>query len=172
MKRNYRRHIESPIRLPRHVEATIDKLESTRGRLSQELGREPTDEEVGERLGLAASKVGRLRLLRREPLSLSDGADGAGPGDIEDENAVSPFDALVDSELASRVRSVLAGLAPRERRVLLLRFGFDGGAEPTYEEVGRALGLTAGRIRQIQAKALRKLRHPRFASRLRAYLST
>ncbi len=150
------------IRLPRHVVETLRKLRSTRDSLFHELGREPTDEEIGGCLGLSASKVGQLRAIAREPLSLEAlyaEPTGFDPRDVEDPAVVSPVETLFDAELGAAILQELGRLKPIQVRVLRLRFGFDGVGKHTHKEVGRAIGLTGARARQIQGDALRRLRN-------------
>jgi len=152
------------IRLPVHVVEMVSKLVRVSRRLQQELGREPSDEEVAEELGVTPDRVREMWKLSQDPLSLETpiGEDGDYfLGDmIEDTDAVSPTDAAMVSLLSGEVEDVLDTLSPRERRVLQLRFGLIDGHQRTLEEVGRRFGVTRERIRQIEAKALRKMRHP------------
>ncbi len=149
------------IRLPWFLLDTVRKLERTGDALLRELGREPTDEEVGERVDLSASKVRRLLGLAREPLSLeglmAEGGDGD-PRAIEDQGAVSPLEAALDSEVCAVLDEVVESLPPREARVLDLHFGLNGGGERTYEEIGRLFGVSKERIRQIHQRGLGTLR--------------
>jgi RNA polymerase primary sigma factor len=164
------------IRIPVHMIETINKLTRTSRSLVQELGREPTAEEIGERMDLSASKVRKIMKIAQEPISLETPIgeeEDSHLGDfIEDKNAVSPIDAVVDSNLRESTGRVLKSLTPREELVLRMRFGVGEGSEHTLEEVGRSFNVTRERIRQIESKALRKLRHPSRASRLRAFLET
>ncbi|MEM6453995.1 MAG: RNA polymerase sigma factor RpoD [Acidobacteriota bacterium] len=162
------------IRIPVHMIETINKLTRTSRSLVQELGREPTAEEIGERMDLSASKVRKIMKIAQEPISLETPIgeeEDSHLGDfIEDKNAVSPIEAVVDSNLRDQTSNVLNTLTPREELVLRMRFGVGDGSEHTLEEVGRSFNVTRERIRQIESKALRKLRHPSRASRLRPFL--
>ncbi len=164
------------IRIPVHMIETINKLTRTSRSLVQELGREPTAEEIGERMDLSASKVRKIMKIAQEPISLETPIgeeEDSHLGDfIEDKNAVSPIDAVVDSNLRESTSRVLKSLTPREELVLRMRFGVGEGSEHTLEEVGRSFNVTRERIRQIESKALRKLRHPSRATKLRAFLET
>ncbi|MEM1202052.1 MAG: RNA polymerase sigma factor RpoD [Acidobacteriota bacterium] len=164
------------IRIPVHMIETINKLTRTSRSLVQELGREPTAEEIGERMDLSASKVRKIMKIAQEPISLETPIgeeEDSHLGDfIEDKNAVSPIEAVVDSNLRDSTSRVLKSLTPREELVLRMRFGVGEGSEHTLEEVGRSFNVTRERIRQIESKALRKLRHPSRASKLRAFLET
>ena len=164
------------IRIPVHMIETINKLTRTSRSLVQELGREPTAEEIGQRMDLSASKVRKIMKIAQEPISLETPIgeeEDSHLGDfIEDKNAVSPIDAVVDSNLRDSTGMVLKSLTPREELVLRMRFGVGEGSEHTLEEVGRSFSVTRERIRQIESKALRKLRHPSRATKLRAFLET
>ena len=164
------------IRIPVHMIETINKLTRTSRSLVQELGREPTAEEIGQRMDLSASKVRKIMKIAQEPISLETPIgeeEDSHLGDfIEDKNAVSPIDAVVDANLRDSTGRVLKSLTPREELVLRMRFGVGEGSEHTLEEVGRSFSVTRERIRQIESKALRKLRHPSRASKLRAFLET
>ena len=164
------------IRIPVHMIETINKLTRTSRSLVQELGREPTAEEIGERMDLSASKVRKIMKIAQEPISLETPIgeeEDSHLGDfIEDKNAVSPIEAVVDANLRDSTGKVLKSLTPREELVLRMRFGVGEGSEHTLEEVGRSFSVTRERIRQIESKALRKLRHPSRASKLRAFLET
>ena len=164
------------IRIPVHMIETINKLTRTSRSLVQELGREPTAEEIGERMDLSAAKVRKIMKIAQEPISLETPIgeeEDSHLGDfIEDKNAVSPIDAVVDANLRDSTGKVLKTLTPREELVLRMRFGVGEGSEHTLEEVGRSFSVTRERIRQIESKALRKLRHPSRASKLRAFLET
>jgi len=164
------------IRIPVHMIETINKLTRTSRSLVQELGREPTAEEIGARMDLSASKVRKIMKIAQEPISLETPIgeeEDSHLGDfIEDKNAVSPIDSVVDSNLRDSTGRVLKSLTPREELVLRMRFGVGEGSEHTLEEVGRSFSVTRERIRQIESKALRKLRHPSRASKLRAFLET
>jgi len=164
------------IRIPVHMIETINKLTRTSRSLVQELGREPTAEEIGQRMDLSASKVRKIMKIAQEPISLETPIgeeEDSHLGDfIEDKNAVSPIESVVDLNLRDSTGHVLKSLTPREELVLRMRFGVGEGSEHTLEEVGRSFNVTRERIRQIESKALRKLRHPSRATRLRAFLET
>jgi RNA polymerase sigma factor RpoD, C-terminal domain/RNA polymerase sigma factor, sigma-70 family len=162
------------IRIPVHMIEIIHKLVRVSRRLLQELGREPSDEEIGEEMGITPEKVREIVKVSQDPISLETpiGEEGDSHlGDfVEDREAVSPSDAASMTMLHSEVQGVLDTLTPRERRVLQLRFGLIDGHQRTLEEVGKRIGVTRERIRQIEAKALRKLRHPSRSKKLREYL--
>jgi len=162
------------IRIPVHMVETINKLVRVSRRLLQELGREPTDEEIGEEMGITPEKVREIVKVSQDPVSLETPIgeeEDSHLGDfVEDREAVSPSDAASLTMLHSEVEDVLDTLTPRERRVLQLRFGLIDGHQRTLEEVGKRFGVTRERIRQIEAKALRKLRHPSRSKKLRDYL--
>jgi RNA polymerase primary sigma factor len=162
------------IRIPVHMIETINKLTRTSRSLVQELGREPTAEEIGERMDLPASKVRKIMKIAQEPISLETPIgeeEDSHLGDfIEDKNAISPIDAVVFANLKDQTRKVLKTLTPREELVLKMRFGVGDGSEHTLEEVGRSFNVTRERIRQIESKALRKLRHPSRATKLKPFL--
>ncbi len=164
------------IRIPVHMIETINKLTRTSRSLVQELGREPTAQEIGQRMDLSASKVRKIMKIAQEPISLETPIgeeEDSHLGDfIEDKNATSPIESVVDSNLRDSTGHVLKSLTPREELVLRMRFGVGEGSEHTLEEVGRSFNVTRERIRQIESKALRKLRHPSRATRLRAFLET
>ncbi len=162
------------IRIPVHMVEMVNKLVRVSRRLLQELGREPDDEEIAEELGLTPERVREIRKVSRDPVSLETPVGDEGDsnlGDlIEDKGAIAPVEAASLSMLSSEVEDVLDTLTPRERRVVQLRFGLIDGHPRTLEEVGRRFGVTRERIRQIEAKALRKMRHPSRRSKLEAYL--
>ncbi len=162
------------IRVPVHMVEAINKLVRVSRRLAQELGRDPTDDEVAEELGLTPDRVKEIRKIARDPVSLQTPVgeeDDASLGDfVEDKEATTPSDAASMAVLHTQVEDLLNTLLPRERRVLQLRFGLTDGHERTLEEVGKRFGVTRERIRQIEAKALRKLRHPSRANPLRDFL--
>ncbi len=164
------------IRIPVHMIETINKLTRTSRSLVQELGREPTAEEIGERMDLPASKVRKIMKIAQEPISLETPIgeeEDSHLGDfIEDKNATSPIDSVIFTNLREQTRGVLKTLTPREELVLKMRFGVGEGSEHTLEEVGRSFNVTRERIRQIESKALRKLRHPSRASKLKPFLDT
>jgi len=164
------------IRIPVHMIETINKLTRTSRSLVQELGREPTAEEIGERMDLPANKVRKIMKIAQEPISLETPIgeeEDSHLGDfIEDKSAVSPIDAVVSASRRDEVRRVMKTLTPREEEVLAKRFGLSDGTEHTLEEVGRIHNVTRERIRQIESKALRKLRHPSRAAKLKPFLDT
>ncbi len=162
------------IRIPVHMIETINKLIRTSRMLVQELGREPTPEEIAERMDFSLDKVRKVLKIAKEPISLDTpiGEDeDSYLGDfIEDKKVVSPAEAVVQLNLSEQTRKVLATLTPREEKVLKMRFGIDEKADHTLEEVGQNFDVTRERIRQIEAKALRKLRHPSRSKKLRAFV--
>jgi RNA polymerase primary sigma factor len=162
------------IRVPVHMVETINKLIRVRRHLLQELGREPTDDEVAEEMGVTADKVREIVKVSQDPVSLETPIgeeDDSHLGDfVEDKDAVAPADAASLTMLHNEMEDILDTLTPRERRVLQLRFGLIDGHQRTLEEVGRRFGVTRERIRQIEAKALRKLRHPSRSKKLRDYI--
>jgi RNA polymerase primary sigma factor len=161
------------IRIPVHMVETMNKLMRVSRALVQELGREPTPEEIGARMELSAEKIRRVLRVTREPISLEtpvgEEEDGHLGDFIEDEQAVAPADAVVAANLRNQARKVLSTLTPREEQVLRLRFGIGEKKDLTLEEVGLRFSVTRERIRQIEAKALRKLRHPTRARQLRSF---
>jgi len=162
------------IRIPVHMIETINKLTRTSRSLVQELGREPTAEEIGERMDLPASKVRKIMKIAQEPISLETPIgeeEDSHLGDfIEDKSAISPMDSVIFGNLKEQTRGVLKTLTPREELVLKMRFGVGEGSEHTLEEVGKSFNVTRERIRQIESKALRKLRHPSRSSKLKPFL--
>ena len=162
------------IRIPVHMVETINKLVRIQRQLLQELGREPTPEEIGEQMGLTAERVREIQKISQEPVSLETPIgeeEDSQLGDfIEDGAAVVPPDAASFSMLQEQLTKVLDGLAERERKVISLRFGLEDGHPRTLEEVGREFGVTRERIRQIESKTLAKLRHPSRSSKLKDYL--
>ena len=162
------------IRIPVHMIETINKLIRTSRALVQELGREPTSDEIGERMDIPASKVRKVLKIAQEPISLETPIgeeEDSHLGDfIEDRGVVSPSDAVININLKEMTENVLNTLTPREERVIKMRFGLEDGTEHTLEEVGQNFAVTRERIRQIEAKALRKLRHPSRSRRLRNFL--
>ena len=162
------------IRIPVHMVETINKLVRIQRQLLQELGREPTPEEIGEEMGLSAERVREIQKISQEPVSLETPIgeeEDSQLGDfIEDDAAVVPPDAASFSMLQEQLAKVLEGLAERERKVISLRFGLEDGHPRTLEEVGREFGVTRERIRQIESKTLAKLRHPSRSSKLKDYL--
>ena len=164
------------IRIPVHMIETINKLVRTQRQLVQELGREPTSEEIAKRMDIAVAKVRKILKIAQEPISLDTPIgeeEDSHLGDfIEDKAVVSPSDAVINLSLKEQTSSVLKTLTPREEKVIKMRFGLDDGSEHTLEEVGQSFAVTRERIRQIEAKALRKLRHPSRSRKLRAFLET
>ena len=162
------------IRIPVHMIETINKLIRTSRALVQELGREPTSEEIAKRMDIPVSKVRKVLKIAQEPISLETPIgeeEDSHLGDfIEDRGVVSPTDAVININLKEMTEQVLNTLTPREERVIKMRFGLEDGTEHTLEEVGQNFAVTRERIRQIEAKALRKLRHPSRSRRLRAFL--
>src|SRR5713101_5358817 len=162
------------IRIPVHMVETINKLVRVSRRLLQELGREPSDDEIGEEMGISAEKVREIVKVSQDPVSLETPIgeeEDSHLGDfVEDKDATSPSDAASLTMLRTEVEDILDTLTPRERRVLQLRFGLIDGHQRTLEEVGKRFGVTRERIRQIEAKALRKLRHPSRSKKLKDYL--
>jgi len=162
------------IRIPVHMIETINKLIRTSRQMVQELGREPTNEELAKRLQLPVSKVRKVLRVAQEPISLETPIgeeDESHLGDfIVDHNGISPSDAVINLNLREQTAQVLKTLTPREEKIIKMRFGLEDGSEHTLEEVGQNFAVTRERIRQIEAKALRKLRHPSRSHRLRAFL--
>ncbi|MCG8418697.1 MAG: RNA polymerase sigma factor RpoD [Proteobacteria bacterium] len=164
------------IRIPVHMIETINKLVRTSRYLVQELGREPTPEEIAERMELPLDKVRKVLKIAKEPISLETPIgeeEDSHLGDfIEDKSVTSPSEAVISVNLAEQTRKVLATLTPREEKVLRMRFGIGEKSDHTLEEVGQDFEVTRERIRQIEAKALRKLRHPSRSKRLKAFVET
>lgn len=164
------------IRIPVHMIETINKIIRTSRQMLHEMGREPTPEELAERLSMGLDKVRKVMKIAKEPVSLENpigDEDGSYLGDfIEDKNAVQPIDAAIRSNLREATTRVLATLTPREERVLRMRFGIGMNTDHTLEEVGKQFSVTRERIRQIEAKALRKLKHPSRSRKLRGFLNT
>ena len=162
------------IRIPVHMFEIINKLVRTQRQLVQELGREPTSEEIGKRMELPAFMVHKVRKFAQHPISLETpiGEEkDAHLGDfIEDKALISPSDAVISLNVKEQTDAALGTLTPREEKIIKMRFGLDDGSEYTLEEVGQSFTLTRERIRQIEAKALKKLRHPSRARKLRAIL--
>jgi len=162
------------IRIPVHMIETINKLIRTSRALVQELGREPTSEEIAKRMDIPVAKVRKVLKIAQEPISLETPIgeeEDSHLGDfIEDRQVVSPSDAVINLNLKEQTDSVLKTLTPREEKVIKMRFGVGDGSEHTLEEVGQSFAVTRERIRQIEAKALRKLRHPSRSRKLRAFL--
>ncbi len=162
------------IRIPVHMIETINKLVRTSRALLQEFGREPTNEELAERMELPVHKVRRILRVAQEPVSLETPVgeeDDSHLGDfIVDPLRASPSDQLLNVNLHEQTAEVLKSLSPREEKIIRLRFGLEDGNEHTLEEVGQDFAVTRERIRQIEAKALRKLRHPSRSYRLKTFL--
>lgn len=161
------------IRIPVHMVETINRFNRTQRQLMQELGREPTPEEVAEVLGIDASKAREIIKVSQEPTSLATPVgdeDDSQLGDFIADQGLTPDEAATRELLKEHLSDVLDTLSPREKRVLQLRFGLEDGKQRTLEEVGKEFGVTRERIRQIEAKAIRKLKHPTRAKRLRDYL--
>jgi RNA polymerase primary sigma factor len=162
------------IRIPVHMIETINKLIRTSRALVQELGREPTSEEIAKRMDIPVAKVRKVLKIAQEPISLETPIgeeEDSHLGDfIEDRNIVSPAEAVINLNLREQTESVLKTLTPREEKVIKMRFGVGDGSEHTLEEVGQNFAVTRERIRQIEAKALRKLRHPSRSRKLKAFL--
>ncbi|HLE12853.1 MAG: RNA polymerase sigma factor RpoD [Bdellovibrionales bacterium RIFOXYD12_FULL_39_22] len=162
------------IRIPVHMIETINKMVRTSRQLIQELGREPTPEEIADKMEMPVDKVKKVQKISKEPISLETPIgeeEDSSLGDfIEDKKIISPADAVMSVTLSEQTRSVLATLTPREEKVLRMRFGIGEKSDHTLEEVGQDFFVTRERIRQIEAKALRKLRHPSRAKLLKAYL--
>jgi RNA polymerase primary sigma factor len=161
------------IRIPVHMIETINKLVRTQRSLVQEYGREPTPEEIAEKMAIPISKVRKVLKIAQEPISLEtpigEEEDSHLKDFIEDRGAVSPVDAVIHNNLREHTQSTLKTLTPREEKVLKLRFGVGGGTEHTLEEVGQSFTVTRERIRQIESKALRKLRHPSRSKTLKVF---
>ena len=162
------------IRIPVHMVETINKLVRIERQLVQELGREPTNEEISEHMGIEVDKVNEIRKIAQEPVSLETPIgeeDDSHLGDfIEDETAIAPDEAANFSMLKEQLNQVLSTLSDREKKVLELRFGLNDGTPRTLEEVGKEFEVTRERIRQIEAKALRKLKHPSRSQKLKDFL--
>jgi RNA polymerase primary sigma factor len=162
------------IRIPVHMIETINKLIRTSRQLVQEYGREPTSEEIAKRMDIPVFKVRKVMKIAQEPISLETPIgeeEDSHLGDfIEDRGVISPAEAVINISLKEQTDSVLKTLTPREEKVIKMRFGLDDGSEHTLEEVGQSFAVTRERIRQIEAKALRKLRHPSRSRKLRAFM--
>jgi len=162
------------IRIPVHMIETINKLVRTSRQMLHEIGREPTPEELAEKLSMPLDKVRKVLKIAKEPISLEtpigDEEDSHLGDFIEDKNAIQPVDAAIQDNLRSTTTRVLASLTPREERVLRMRFGIGMNTDHTLEEVGQQFSVTRERIRQIEAKALRKLKHPSRSRKLRSFL--
>jgi RNA polymerase primary sigma factor len=164
------------IRIPVHMIETINKIVRTSRQMLHEIGREPTPEELAEKLAMPLEKVRKVLKIAKEPISLEtpigDEEDSHLGDFIEDKNAVLPIDAAIKSNLRETTTRVLASLTPREERVLRMRFGIGMNTDHTLEEVGQQFSVTRERIRQIEAKALRKLKHPSRSRKLRSFLDS
>jgi RNA polymerase primary sigma factor len=162
------------IRIPVHMIETINKLVRTSRQMLHEIGREPTPEELAEKLSMPIDKVRKVLKIAKEPISLEtpigDEEDSHLGDFIEDKNAVQPLDAAIHANLRETTTRVLASLTAREERVLRMRFGIGMNTDHTLEEVGQQFSVTRERIRQIEAKALRKLKHPSRSRKLRSFL--
>jgi RNA polymerase primary sigma factor len=162
------------IRIPVHMVETINKLKKMTRKLAQDKGRKPTEEEIAESMEITVGKLREIVKVAQEPISLETPIgkeEDSRLGDfIEDREAETPASSVTQELLREDIIEVMAGLSPRERDVLRLRFGLDDGRQRTLEEVGQLFGVTRERIRQIEAKALRKLRHPNRSRRLREYI--
>ncbi|HWZ10429.1 MAG TPA: RNA polymerase sigma factor RpoD [Xanthobacteraceae bacterium] len=162
------------IRIPVHMIETINKIVRTSRQMLHEIGREPTPEELAEKLGMPLEKVRKVLKIAKEPISLEtpigDEEDSHLGDFIEDKNAILPIEAAIQSNLRETTTRVLASLTPREERVLRMRFGIGMNTDHTLEEVGQQFSVTRERIRQIEAKALRKLKHPSRSRKLRSFL--
>ena len=163
------------IRIPVHMIETINKIVRTSRQMLHEIGREPTPEELAEKLAMPLEKVRKVLKIAKEPISARNAHRRRGRfshlGDfIEDKNAILPIDAAIQSNLRETTTRVLASLTPREERVLRMRFGIGMNTDHTLEEVGQQFSVTRERIRQIEAKALRKLKHPSRSRKLRSFL--
>jgi RNA polymerase primary sigma factor len=162
------------IRIPVHMIETINKLIRTSRQLVQELGHEPTSEEIAKRMDIPVSKVRKVLKIAQEPISLETPIgeeEDSHLGDfIEDRSMVSPAEAVINVNLKDQTAQVLRTLTPREEKVIKMRFGLEDGSEHTLEEVGQSFAVTRERIRQIEAKALRKLRHPSRSRKLKAFM--
>ena len=164
------------IRIPVHMIETINKLVRTSRQMLHEIGREPTPEELADKLAMPLEKVRKVLKIAKEPISLEtpigDEEDSHLGDFIEDKNAVLPIDAAIQANLRETTTRVLASLTAREERVLRMRFGIGMNTDHTLEEVGQQFSVTRERIRQIEAKALRKLKHPSRSRKLRSFLDT
>jgi len=161
------------IRVPAHMTEAIKKIVRMRRQIFNEIGREPAPEELGKKLGMPIDKVRKVLQIVKEPLSLEtpigDEEDSHLGDLIEDKNAISPIDAMIQSNLRETTTRVLASLTPREERIVRMRFGLGMNSDHTLEEVGQQFSVTRERIRQIEAKAIRKLKHPSRSKGLRSF---
>jgi RNA polymerase primary sigma factor len=164
------------IRVPVHMVEAINKILRTSRQMLSESGREPTPEELAKKLGMPLEKVRKILKIAKEPLSLEtpigDGGNSHLGDLIEDKNAILPIDAAIQSNLRETTTRALASLTPREERIVRMRFGIGMNSDHTLEEVGRQFLVTRERIRQIEAKALRKLKHPSRSRVLRSFLDS
>jgi RNA polymerase primary sigma factor len=164
------------IRIPVHMIETINKLNRISRQMLQEMGREPTPEELGERMDMPEDKIRKVLKIAKEPISMEtpigDDEDSHLGDFIEDASIPLPVDAATGEGLREATRNVLGGLTAREAKVLRMRFGIDMNTDHTLEEVGKQFDVTRERIRQIEAKALRKLRHPTRSEKLRGFLDS
>jgi len=164
------------IRIPVHMIETINKIVRTSRQMLHEIGREPTPEELAEKLAMPLEKVRKVLKIAKEPISLETPIgeeEDSHLGDfIEDKRVASPVDAVINLNLSEQTRKALATLTPREEKVLRMRFGIGEKADHTLEEVGQDFTVTRERIRQIEAKALRKLRHPSRRKELKSFIET
>ena len=164
------------IRIPVHMIETINKLNRVSRQMLQEMGREATPEELAERMEMPEDKIRKVLKIAKEPISMEtpigDDEDSHLGDFIEDASILSPDDVATDEGLRESTHDVLAGLTPREAKVLRMRFGIDMSTDHTLEEVGKQFDVTRERIRQIEAKALRKLRHPSRSEQLRSFLES
>jgi RNA polymerase primary sigma factor len=162
------------IRIPVHMVDSINKLFRSSRQLVQELGHEPTAEQIAKQMDIPVDKVRKIRKIAQQPVSLETPIGEEGDSHladfIEDKAVVSPSDAVIYANLKKQTASLLKSLTPREERIIMMRFGLEDGSEHTLEEVGQAFAVTRERIRQIEGKALRKLRHPSRSRNLRAFL--
>ena len=162
------------IRIPVHMIETINKLVRTGRQMLHEIGREPTPEELAEKLQMPLEKVRKVMKIAKEPISLEtpigDEEDSQLGDFIEDKNAILPLDSAIQDNLKDTTTRVLSSLTPREERVLRMRFGIGMNTDHTLEEVGQQFSFTRERIRQIEAKALRKLKHPSRSRKLKSFL--
>jgi RNA polymerase primary sigma factor len=162
------------IRIPVHMIETINKLNRISRQMIQEMGREPTPEELAKKMEMPEDKIRKVMKIAKEPISMEtpigDDEDSHLGDFIPDDQAISPLETATSQSLAEATHQILASLTPREAKVLRMRFGIDMTTDHTLEEVGKQFDVTRERIRQIEAKALRKLRHPSRANYLRSFL--
>lgn len=162
------------IRIPVHMIETINKLTRTSRQMLAEMGREPVPEELAKRLSMPVEKIRKVLKIAKEPVSLEapvgDEEDSSLGDFIADDNALQPLDSAIHSNLKETCTRILSSLTPREERVLRMRFGIGMNTDHTLEEVGQQFNVTRERIRQIEAKALRKLKHPSRSRKLRSFL--